>query len=226
MKSVNFVQFKKNTVNHAIYTEPDICRLFEFRDKYFHNDPHCCFIESTFHIYDDLMEHDIDNDYEENGHNIDDYWEITEFNDEFKEKYKSRINPKITCLIIEDVDRGIDNYELFANIVSFKYPNLKELYFHQNFHKYSTNYTWKTNWTTNFQTEYCDTIEKLFVILDLDFLLVYDSQSQIDTIYNNPSLWLSENPVNENILYIQLKPVGDNKFMIYREEQYDIWTWI
>jgi len=75
-------------------------------------------------------------------------------------------NPDITILYIDWIDRGVRAG--FQEILREAYPNLKELYFQQNYSYITT-----------------ATFEDLFLTLDLTRLYVRDNQSKLEEMVND-----------------------------------------
>lgn len=81
-------------------------------------------------------------------------------------------NYDVYYLVVCYIDRGIKNYELLGKILKHAYPNLRELYF-------------KQNWSNDSKTDNWKTAENLFINLNLDVLFCVDSQSD-GGIINKP----------------------------------------
>ena len=70
-------------------------------------------MKSTFNIYNTLTEMNYEHEFWKNK-------------DLTKILNSCRQCPEITCVLIEYVNQGIDNYELFSKILKIKYKTLKK----------------------------------------------------------------------------------------------------
>jgi hypothetical protein len=94
---------------------------------------------------------------------------------------KTDKNKNIKYLIIPFLDRSIYNYKLLETKIKNKYPNVLEIYFMQNYgHKLKNN-------TCN-HSFHLTTLESFFVNMGLNRLRVDDYQSELNILFNNPSI--------------------------------------